>query len=58
MGRVMEQFGKFMKYAPEFKGPITAELSIQLMLDVINKASVEKGDGGTFVSQFGNKQWL
>jgi len=49
---------KFMKYAPHFKGPITPEESVGLVMKVIESKSVEKGDGGSFVSHFGNKQWL
>ena len=49
---------KFVAYAPHFKGPITPEESVRMMMDVIEKASVKKGDGGAFVSQFGNKQWI
>lgn len=48
---------KFVKYAPHFAGPITVEESIKLMTGVIDNATIEK-DGGDFVSQFGNKQWL
>jgi hypothetical protein len=47
----------FMKYQPNFGGPITPEQSVELMLKVVEKATVEKY-GGSFVSQFGNKQWL
>jgi hypothetical protein len=50
--------GKFMKYAPHFTGPTSVEVSIGQMLSVMEKASVEAGDGGSSVSQFGNKQWL
>ncbi|KAI5863713.1 NAD(P)-binding protein [Durotheca rogersii] len=49
---------KFATYAPNFKGGITTEESVNLVLKVINNASVERGDGGSFVSQFGNRQWL
>jgi NAD(P)-dependent dehydrogenase (short-subunit alcohol dehydrogenase family) len=49
--------GKFMKYAPDFTGPITTEASIGLMLNVINNATVEK-NGGDVLSQKGNKTWL
>lgn len=49
---------QFSAYAPEWKGAITPEQSIKMCLDVINNASVEKGDGGAFLSHFGNKQWL
>lgn len=54
----MEQAKKFIAYAPHFKGPITPEESVRMMMDVIEKASVENGDGGAFVSHFGNKQWI
>jgi len=49
---------KFAQYAPHFKGPITAEESIKAMLSVIESTSVEKGDGGAFLSHHGDKQWL
>lgn len=50
--------GKFQKYSPSFAGPITTKESVELMMSVINKASVEGGNGGTFISQLGTKQWL
>ena len=50
--------GKFAAYAPHFTGPITAEESISLMLKLFEKSSVENGNGGSFVSHFGTKQWL
>lgn len=49
---------KFMEYAPHFKGPSTPEESVKLCLEVIEKKSVANGDGGAFVSQFGNQQWI
>jgi NAD(P)-dependent dehydrogenase (short-subunit alcohol dehydrogenase family) len=58
MKSLMTMGAKFAQYAPHFTGPITAEESIKLMLSVIEGASIEKGDAGAFVSQFGNKQWL
>ncbi|KAI1771482.1 NAD(P)-binding protein [Hypoxylon cercidicola] len=48
----------FATYAPHWKGPIAPEESVRLMRDVINKASVKGGDGGSFVSHYGNKQFL
>ncbi|RAL13933.1 SDR family oxidoreductase [Aspergillus homomorphus CBS 101889] len=48
----------FKEYAAHFTGPITPEVSVEHVLSVIYKASVENGDGGSFVSHFGNKQWL
>jgi len=47
----------FQAYAPDFKGPISPERSVEMCLEVIGRATVEK-DGGGFVSHFGNKQWL
>ncbi|KAK4546574.1 hypothetical protein LTR36_001791 [Oleoguttula mirabilis] len=47
----------FASYAPHFKGPITAEESVKLQMEVISKATVDTM-GGAFVSHFGNKQWL
>jgi hypothetical protein len=49
---------KFMAYAPHFKGPISAEESTKAVLNVAEKASVEGGDGGAFITHLGNKQWL
>jgi hypothetical protein len=49
---------KFASYAPHFTGPITPEDSVKHILSVINKASIEAGDGGSFISHYGNKQWL
>jgi NAD(P)-dependent dehydrogenase (short-subunit alcohol dehydrogenase family) len=47
----------FQQYAPDFKGPITPEQSVEMCLKVIGEATVET-NGGDFVSHFGNKQWL
>lgn len=49
---------KFAIAAPHFKGPISPEESVTKVLAVIDNASVERGDGGSFVSHFGNKEWL
>jgi hypothetical protein len=49
---------KFMASAPDWKGPITPEQSIGAMLNVIEKASIENGDAGEFLSHWGNKMWL
>lgn len=50
--------GKFAEYAPHFKRPLTPEESVNAVLSVMHKASITKGDGGTFISHLGNKQWL
>ncbi|CAM1505987.1 Fc.00g116240.m01.CDS01 [Cosmosporella sp. VM-42] len=49
---------KFTAYAPSFKGPISTEESVKAVLAVTNKASLENGDGGAFLSHHGNKEWL
>lgn len=48
----------FKKSAPEWKGAIMPEESVKAVVSVIEKASVEAGDGGSFVSHYGNKEWL
>ncbi|KAI8948523.1 NAD(P)-binding protein [Xylaria longipes] len=45
-------------YAPHFTGPKTTESAVEDLLAIVGKSSVENGDGGSFVSQFGTKQWL
>ncbi|KAJ5719721.1 NAD(P)-binding protein [Penicillium malachiteum] len=56
--RVKVMMKSFAEYAPDFKGPSTTEASVKDILSVINKASVSNGDGGSFVSHYGNHQWL
>ncbi|KAI1654477.1 NAD(P)-binding protein [Daldinia decipiens] len=53
-----KMFDKFAKYAPHFKGPMTPEESVKLVMKVIYNASLERGDGGSFVSHLGTRQWL
>ncbi len=58
MEALQDLSGKFAAYAPHFKGPITAQESINYMLELFGKSSIKNGNGGTFVSHLGNKQWL
>lgn len=53
----MAMGAKFAEYAPDFKGPIGAKESVEIVASVIVKATVDSL-GGQFVSHFGNKQWL
>jgi hypothetical protein len=46
-----------LKYAPDWKGPISPEESVQLVLDVVGQATVEN-NGGRVVSHLGTKRWL
>jgi NAD(P)-dependent dehydrogenase (short-subunit alcohol dehydrogenase family) len=50
--------GKFKEYAPHFQGPDTPHESVKAVMSVVNKCSVEAGDGGAFLSHLGNKQWV
>jgi hypothetical protein len=54
----MAQGAKFVAYSPDFTGPATPEESVKAVLAVVEKASLANGDGGAFLSHFGNKQWL
>lgn len=60
---LMGLMGKMAMYAPDLvadgKSPAsTPEEAIPRIRAVWEKASIENGDGGAFVSHFGNKQWL
>lgn len=46
------------KRYPNWNGPITPQVSVKAVMAVVDKASVENGDGGSFVSHWGNKEWL
>lgn len=58
MKGMMAMGAKFAAYAPHMKGPIQPDESVDRMLKLLTNASIEKGDGGTFISHLGNKQWL
>ena len=49
---------KFTQYAPNFTGPASPDAAVRDVISVWEKASIENGDGGAFVSHYGNKQWL
>ncbi|KAE8373965.1 hypothetical protein BDV26DRAFT_296445 [Aspergillus bertholletiae] len=55
---LMGFMGKLLEYAPHFKGPITPEESVRHVRSTWEKASIEGGFGGAFVSHLGNKQWV
>lgn len=54
-GQMLQQF---KAYAPNFTKPITPEESVTAVLSVLHNSSIEAGNGGAFVSHYGNKQWL
>jgi tRNA G26 N,N-dimethylase Trm1 len=49
---------KVLAYDPQWKGPITTEESIKKVLAVIDKASIEDGNAGDFLSHLGNRHWV
>ncbi|RWA04265.1 hypothetical protein EKO27_g10841 [Xylaria grammica] len=49
---------QFKTYAPHFEGPATTERAIKDLISVLERAGIERGDGGDFVSHWGNKRWL
>jgi hypothetical protein len=58
MQKLMVQGSKFAAYAPHFKAADSPADSAKAVLEVLEKSSLANGDGGAFVSHFGNKQWL
>ncbi|TPX17866.1 uncharacterized protein E0L32_002967 [Thyridium curvatum] len=49
---------KFQQYAPHFKGPSSPSEAVRSVLNVVEKSSLDNGDGGAFLSHHGNKEWL
>jgi hypothetical protein len=49
---------KFKTYAPDFKGPDSPPESVKAVLSVVEKCSIDNGDGGAYLSHFGNRQWV
>jgi len=47
---------RFKKAVPSWTGPITPTVSVEMMLDVFDKAGPEMS--GKFISHHGNKEWL
>lgn len=51
-------FQKVLAYSPQFKGPATSEAAVKDVISVWEKASISGGNGGSYVSHYGNKYWL
>lgn len=47
---------KFQAIYPSFNGPISAEESVRMQLNVIRNITIK--DSGKFLSHFGNREWL
>jgi len=55
LGQIIQ---KMKNYAPHFMGPATPDAAVRDVISVWEKASVENGDGGSFISHLGTKKWL
>ncbi|KAH8645711.1 hypothetical protein BX600DRAFT_556120 [Xylariales sp. PMI_506] len=58
MKSITEMVSKFSAYAPDWKGALAPSESVEMVLSVIEKASIEGGNAGDYLSHYGNKQWL
>ncbi|KAF2119051.1 hypothetical protein BDV96DRAFT_568960 [Lophiotrema nucula] len=56
--KLPEMIAKFQRYNPHFKGPITPPESIKAVLSLVERSSVENGDGGDYMSHFGTRRWI
>jgi hypothetical protein len=56
--KLATQVAKFLAYAPHYTGQSLPVDSVKDVLSVVEKSSLKNGNGGTYVSHFGNKQWL
>lgn len=50
--------GKLQVYAPHFKGPISTTESVNRVRATFERASIDNGFAGSFVSHDGDKQWV
>lgn len=57
MKKVMPMLQAFKEYEPTFSGPITPQQSVEYVLKLMRRATIEEF-GGAFVSHFGNEKWL
>jgi len=56
--RAMAMFEKLKIYSPEFKGPMSTEESVTSVLALVEKASIEGGYAGVFVSAKEGKLYI
>ncbi|EHK47829.1 hypothetical protein TRIATDRAFT_90307 [Trichoderma atroviride IMI 206040] len=54
----MAMFGKFKQYSPNFQGPMSPEDSAKSVLALVNKATVDGGYAGVFLSHTESKPYL
>ena len=55
--KIAPMLESFKRYDAGFMGPITPQESVEHVLKVATRATVEEF-GGRFVSHFGNEKWL
>lgn len=54
----MAMFGKFKEYSPTFEGPVTPDVAAKSVLSLVNKATVDGGYAGQFLSHKESKPYL
>lgn len=54
----MAMFGKFKEYSPTFQGPTKPEDTVKSVLALVNKATVDSGYAGVFISHTEGKPYL
>lgn len=54
----MAMFGKFKDYSPTFQGPAKLDDSVKSVLALVNKATVDGGYAGIFISHTEKKPYL
>lgn len=57
MPYLQKMVASFIEYAPDMKKS-TPEYAVDAVLSVVENASLERGDGGSFLSHKGNREWL
>jgi hypothetical protein len=50
--------GRMAAYAPYFTGATPVHEAIPVIRSTWEKVSIDDGFGGSFISHFGNKQWV
>lgn len=54
----MALFEKFKEYSPTFQGPTKPEDSVKSVLGLVNKATIDGGYAGVFISHTEGKPYL
>ncbi|KAL7904442.1 hypothetical protein GGI35DRAFT_472385 [Trichoderma velutinum] len=56
--RALAMFQKFKDYSPNFQGPMKPEDSVKSILTLVNKATVDSGYAGVFISHKEEKPYI